>query len=170
MVSPGGVIIILIFIFILLLLLLLWGSERDPGAASGKGSGGSGRTLEAPDGTRIPGAPGGSQGLAGSTGAGLREDEQSQAAKSRAVGELLCRGTPVLPGVGGLVWKWATQESSWQGREKGVTGLWQFPVAAGVSSSLSEGESWCPALAGVLSAGGDGAVGPAWAAGLRSAR
>lgn len=77
------------------------------------------------------------------------------------------------PGAAGGGWaclEVATQESSWQGREKGVTGLWQFPVAAGVSSSLSEGESWCPALAGVLSAGGDGAVGPAWAAGLGSAR
>lgn len=62
MVSPGGVIIILIFIFILLLLLLLWGSERDPGAASGKGSGGSGRTREAPYGPESLGLRAGPEG------------------------------------------------------------------------------------------------------------
>lgn len=94
--------------------------ELRPGKAR-VGLGGAGR-LQAGHASR--GAPGGSRGSAGSTAAGLRDAEQSKVAKSRAAGELLCRGTPVLLGVGGLVPRGAMRESSWRGRGTGVTGAW----------------------------------------------
>lgn len=110
--------------------------ELRPGKAQ-VGLGGPGGLQTGPP---SQGPPGGSRGPAGSTGAGLRDAEQSRVARSRR--ELLCRETPVLLGVGGLVWR-GDAGGLLAGPRDGVTGtwLWQFPVVAGVSNSLSGGKA-----------------------------